>query len=79
METETNSARCTALDDIVEVRAGTLSGAAVVLRDRIDGQMILLETEGLQALVQWAYDQHGILAEPSLHVEAEHAPAEVTA
>ncbi|WP_408895896.1 hypothetical protein ACJ5H2_13345 [Nocardioides sp. R1-1] len=58
METETKAPPYGA--QVIETR-GRVSVAAVELVD-------------LQELVQWAYDAHGILAEPSLEREAERAP-----
>ena len=37
------------------------------------GQRVLLSRDELQAIVQAAYDEHGILASPSYALEAERA------
>lgn len=62
------------------VEVGMFRGQPVLT---LGDQVVQIGTEGLRAIVQSAYDQHGILAEPSLEVErwayeARQAEAEDT-
>lgn len=74
METETKVA-ATLLSEITGMTARETSpGSGVTELRETDGMWLMLAKHELTALVQYAYDAHGILAAPSYDVEAERAP-----
>lgn len=68
METETPTQLA---DGHVEAHPGHPKHSVVILRDRRDGHIVMLDRAELQALVQLAYDRHGILAQPWVPAEPE--------
>lgn len=67
METETHT------DLSATAQVYSTPGGNIVVTDVMDAEAVLLAPEALQALVQYAYDRHGILASPSYALEAERA------
>lgn len=69
METETITTRTATLSSSPVAVEG--SPEFLILRD---GRAMVLTRGDLQAIVQQAYDQAGMLAEPSYAAEAHHDP-----